>query len=264
MSRGRRRCSLGELALHVLQRDVDVALELELDGDVAAALARGGRDLLDALDRGDRVLDEVDDVRLHDLGRGALVGDRDVHDREVDVGVLADAEALEDGAEAGEAQDAEADEGEHQDPGEDVVADRDVRQRHPGGDLLGVLLGLRRPARLVAHAPLPTSPPAPARRLARPPAAAPPRDDLDRDPVGQAVGALGHHDLARLRGPRGSRRRPCPCAGPCSTGRTLRLAVLHHVGRRSPARSPGSRPRAPPGRPCAPRRRASPRRRSRA
>jgi hypothetical protein len=82
---------LRELALHVLQRDVDVALELELDGDVALALARRRRDLLDALDRGDRLLNEVDDVGLHDLRRGALPGDRDVDDREVDVRVLADA-----------------------------------------------------------------------------------------------------------------------------------------------------------------------------
>ena len=141
---------LGELALDVLQRHVDVALELELDGDVGGALARGGRDLLDPLHGGDRVLDQVDDVRLHDLGGGALPRDRDVHDREVHVGVLADPEPLEDGAEPGEGQDPEPDEGEHQDPGEDVVPDRDVRQGHPGGDLEGVLRGLRR-SLLFAH-----------------------------------------------------------------------------------------------------------------
>ena len=81
---------LRDLGLDVLQRGVDVALEVELDRDVRRALARGGRDLLDALDRGDRVLEHVDDVRLHDLGGGALPGDGDVDDREVDVGVLAD------------------------------------------------------------------------------------------------------------------------------------------------------------------------------
>ena len=53
----------------------------------------------------------------------------------VDVGVLADAEALEHRAEAGEAEEAEADQREHQDPGEHVVADRDVRERHARGDL---------------------------------------------------------------------------------------------------------------------------------
>ena len=41
------------------------------------------------------VLDGVHDVGLHDLGRRALVGHGDVHDGKVDVGVLADAEALE-------------------------------------------------------------------------------------------------------------------------------------------------------------------------
>ena len=47
--------------------------------------------------RGDRVLDEVHHVGLDDVGSGALVGDGDVDDREVHVGVLADAHPLEDG-----------------------------------------------------------------------------------------------------------------------------------------------------------------------
>jgi len=139
---GQATLQLGELALHVLEGHVDVALELELDGDVAAALARGGRDLLDPFDGGHRILHQVDDVRLHDLGRRALPGDGDVHDREVHVGVLADPQPLENGPEPGEAEDPEPDEGEHQDPGEDVVPDRDVGECHPGRDLLGVLLRL--------------------------------------------------------------------------------------------------------------------------
>ena len=137
---GQAPAGLGDLGLDVLERGVDVAVEVELDGDAGRALARGRGDLLHPLDRGHRVLDGVHDVRLHDLGRRPLVGHGDVDHREVDVGVLADAEALEDAAGAGEAEGPEADEGEHQDPGEDVVADRDVREGHPGGDLLDVFL----------------------------------------------------------------------------------------------------------------------------
>ena len=44
---------------------------------------------------------------------------------------------------AGVAEDAEADQRDHQDPGEDVVADRDVGQGHAGGDGPGVLRRLR-------------------------------------------------------------------------------------------------------------------------
>ena len=160
-----------------------------------------------------RVLDEVDDVRLHDLGGGALPGDRDVHDREVHVGVLADPEALEDGADAGEAEDAEPDEGEHQDPGEDVVPDRDVRQGHPGGDLRGDPPRAPRVACLRSWPLLLRR----RRRRRRPPLAAfgsPRVDDLDRDPVRQPVGALGHHRLARLQARRGSPRCPLPVRRP--------------------------------------------------
>ena len=131
---------------------------------------------------------------------------------------------------AGEGQDAEPDEGEHQDPREHVVADRDVRQGHPGGDLLGVLLGLRRPTRLFAHGRSPTSPPAAgaAGVAARRPRLAP-GHDLDRDPVGETVGALGHHRLARLQAREDlddARARPQPQLD----GPQLRRAVLHDVG----------------------------------
>ena len=128
-----------DLRLDVLQRRVDVAPDGELEREVRAPLPGRRRHLLDALDGRAGVLEDVDDVGLHDLGRGALQRDPDAHDRVVDVGVLADAEALEDVAEAGVAEDAEADQGDHEDPGEDVVADRDVREGHPVRDLLRVL-----------------------------------------------------------------------------------------------------------------------------
>ena len=67
MSRGRRRCACGTLAVHVLQRQVDVAREVELDGDDAAALARGGGEAGDALDLHQRLLERLDDVVLDHL-----------------------------------------------------------------------------------------------------------------------------------------------------------------------------------------------------
>src|SRR5207245_10973028 len=134
---------LGHPRLHVLQRDVDVAREVELDVDAGRALPRGGGDLRYALDRSDGVLDEVDDVRLHDLGRGALVGELDVDDREVDVGVLADAQAPHHAAEPREADQPEADEAGHEHPGEDMVSDGDVCQRAPFGDLGRVFMVFR-------------------------------------------------------------------------------------------------------------------------
>src|SRR4029079_2982564 len=84
---------------------------------------------------------EVDDVRLHDLGRRPLVGERDVDDREVDVGVLAHPEAAHDAPESGEADEAEADEAGHQHPGEDVVADGDVGEGGSGRDEAGIFRG---------------------------------------------------------------------------------------------------------------------------
>ena len=131
---------LGDLRLHILESGVDVAVEVELDVDAGRALPGGGRDLLHSFDRGDDVLDGVDHVRLQDLGGRAFVGHRDVDEGEIDVGILADAEALEDASRAREAEGAEADEREHQHPGEDVVADRDVGQGHARGDLLDVFL----------------------------------------------------------------------------------------------------------------------------
>ena len=125
--------------------------KLELDRDPRGALPRGRGDLLHALDRGDHLLQDVDHVGLDDLGRSALPGDRDVHHREVHVRVLADAEPVEHGAEAREGQQPETDEREHQDPGEHVVADRDVRERHPGRDLVRVLGLLDGTRRLGAH-----------------------------------------------------------------------------------------------------------------
>ncbi len=154
----------------------------------------------------------------------------DVDHREVDVGVLADAEALEHAAEAGEGQQPEADQTEHQDPGEDVVADRDVRERHPGRDLVGVLLAPRRAAACRSAA-----------RCGGPRRVRASSTGSHRHAVGQAVGALGDDHLARLRGPTGSRRCRCRCAGrsrpaaraPCSprhdVGDEAALARLHRA-----------------------------------
>ncbi len=63
-----------DLVAHILGRDVDVALGGEHDGHLRHALARVRGELVDALDGVDRRLDDVGDVGLHDLGRGAREG----------------------------------------------------------------------------------------------------------------------------------------------------------------------------------------------
>ena len=56
---------------HVGGRDVGIDVGPEAHGDVAALLAAGRGDDLDALDAGDRVLQDLRDLRLDDLGAGA-------------------------------------------------------------------------------------------------------------------------------------------------------------------------------------------------
>ena len=191
-------------------------------GDVGRSLARGGSDLLDPFHPRHHVLDRVDDVRLHDLGRRALVGHGDAHDREVHVGVLADAQAREDVPEAREADHPEADEREHQHPGEHVVADGDVGQGHSGGDLLRILrfpLPIV-PARLFAHGrPIGRSG-CPLRQR---------RHRLHFDAVGQPVRALHDHRFPPL-DPRQDLHHPGSRAQPDLDRPDAGLSLLDHVG----------------------------------
>ena len=117
--RGQVALGLGDAALHVLHRGVDAAVEVELHGDPGLAHAGGGVDVLHALHAHDRVLDDVGDLGLHDLGGGVLPGHGDGDHGEVHVRQLADAHAV-------EADPAEDHESDHEHPREDRVLDGDV------------------------------------------------------------------------------------------------------------------------------------------
>src|SRR5439155_21249499 len=174
----------------------------------------GGRGaLLHALHRRDRVLAGIDDVGLHHLGRGAFVGDLDVDDREVHVGVLRDAQPLDHAAKAGEADEAEEDESGHEHPGQHVVADGDIGQRRTGRDLLGIFL-------FVVHFGSPA---------ARPPGAGAPLGSAARE-EGVAAGWTGKPSASRSEPsttttspaftPETTSTRPVPVRNPIWIGRS--------------------------------------------
>ena len=83
---------LGDLGLDVLEGQVDVAGKLDLDGDVAGALAGGRGDRPDALDLDQGLLERLDDLVLHDLRGRPFPDGRDVDRGEIDVRELADAD----------------------------------------------------------------------------------------------------------------------------------------------------------------------------
>jgi hypothetical protein len=88
---------------HVLRRVVHVALEVELDGDVAELLGAGAGEGADARHRAELLLQDVRDGRFDHLGIGT--GQQRLHrdDRRIDVRELADRElAVADDAEQDE------------------------------------------------------------------------------------------------------------------------------------------------------------------
>jgi hypothetical protein len=79
---------------HVGGGDVGIDIRAEAHRDEAALLAAGRGDDLDALDAGDRVLQDLRDLRLDDLGRGAAIIGADRDDRLVDIGIFAHRQAV--------------------------------------------------------------------------------------------------------------------------------------------------------------------------
>src|SRR5207247_7023712 len=161
----------------------------------------------------------IGDVGRHHLGRGAVVGDVDVDDREVHVGVLRDAQPLDHAAKTGEADEAEEDESGHEHPGQHVVADGDVRQCAAGGDPLRVFLGLGPAPRFVVHFGSPA---------ARPPGAGAPLGSAAGE--GAAAGCTGNPSASRSEPsttttspaftPETTSTRPVPVRNPTWIGRS--------------------------------------------
>ena len=73
---------LRDLGLNFLNRDVDVAVQFELDGDVREGLLGSRADVRIPSTLIDRVFDDVRDRGFHRLRRSAGPRDGDVHDRE--------------------------------------------------------------------------------------------------------------------------------------------------------------------------------------
>ena len=111
--------------LHVGRGGVDVAVEHELDGDRGLAERIGGRDRIDAGDRGELLDQRRRDRGRHGLGRGAGQLRRDVDDRELGAGQCGDRQEL-----VGE-QPAQHERERHQQRG-DGPADAEFGDRHRG------------------------------------------------------------------------------------------------------------------------------------
>ena len=84
--RGQLRADRVDLGAHLEGRGLGVAVPAELHRELRLVGAGGGADLLDAGQRGERLLDRAHHQLLHLLGRRAGVGDDDPHARETDVG----------------------------------------------------------------------------------------------------------------------------------------------------------------------------------
>jgi hypothetical protein len=114
---------LRDARLDVLKGEIDVTRDVEAGRDAGGALSRGRRELLDALDLGDRLLERLEDLALHGARRGARPRDAHRDVGVVDVRILADAHPR-DGDEA------EEDGDRHHHPGEDRILDGDVGDAH--------------------------------------------------------------------------------------------------------------------------------------
>ena len=74
---GQRAAGARDAVAHVVRGLVDVAVEVELDGDLRDLLAAERGQVADAVDADQLVLERLRDRGLDDLGRGAAVDGRD-------------------------------------------------------------------------------------------------------------------------------------------------------------------------------------------
>ena len=105
--------------LDVLQRELDVAIDIERRDDAREVAPRLRRDLDDATHLREHVLDRVDEAGLDVLGRCAGPRNADGHGRVVDVGKLADPDPR-------HRDDADQDGAEHQHPREHRTPETEV------------------------------------------------------------------------------------------------------------------------------------------
>ena len=123
MSRGSRRCACATLVCTSWSARSTSRARSSSTVMLRRPLARGGGDRAHALDLHEGLFEDLDDVVLDDLGRGAFPGHVDGDGREVDVGELADADARRrDGAE----EDGRG----HEHPGEDRLLDAGFGELH--------------------------------------------------------------------------------------------------------------------------------------
>ena len=122
---------------HVGRGDVEVDAVVELDRDAAAAEGRCRRDRLDAGNARHRAFEDGGQLAVDGLGGGAGEVGVDGDDRAVDVGQLADLDAVE-GGKPGDGDQRVDDEGQHRPPHEQrrdalfAFADRSLRRHLPG------------------------------------------------------------------------------------------------------------------------------------
>ncbi len=120
-----------DLLAHVVGGVVDLALEDEADGDLAAAFGDARLDLVDAGDAADGLFHRLDDRRRHLVRAGARQLQRDADGGRVGLREQVDAEAA-------EREDAEHHQRHHQHRGGDRTADAELRQHAADSHLVRV------------------------------------------------------------------------------------------------------------------------------
>ena len=113
-------CGQGELVLDLHLRDVRVGALLEGERDLhASVLVAGGREVPQAVEPAELLLDDLDDRVLHGLGGGSGGGHADRDLRRRDAGVLRDRQR-------GDGERARQHDDDRDDPGEDRAVDEEV------------------------------------------------------------------------------------------------------------------------------------------
>ena len=133
----------GNAVAHILRRQIDVARQIELDGDVADLLATLARQGFDPFDVVDRLFETFGHFRFDHRGIRSRINRGDADNRRVDVRQFAHGQA-------GEADDPKKDQRQIHHRGEDRPFDADAGNRHAGLRFGRGTIG-RRGARLIGR-----------------------------------------------------------------------------------------------------------------